>query len=194
MSNEHSLTAENILSTLPDVLRRNNKLHALAASIAKTLASDVAMVDRVRIYNTIDTLPEEVLDALAYDFKIDWWDPGYSVQQKRQILRDNWFIHRHLGTKASLEMAISAIYPRTKVLEWFEYNGDPYYFKLLIDISYASITPEQHQQVMERVNYYKNLRSHLDEVEYAMIPEGDSHGYAGVALTGIGIKMNAGVD
>ena len=39
-----------------------------------------------------------------------------------------------LGTRAAVETAIRAIYPKTEVKEWFEYEGGkPYHFKLFID-------------------------------------------------------------
>lgn len=74
-----------------------------------------------------------------------------------------------MGTKAAVERAISAIYPNTQVLEWFEYGGEPYHFKLHIDISKESGDKDKPLRVLERVNFYKNLRSHLDVVEYVSI-------------------------
>ena len=63
-------------------------------------------------------------------------------------------------------LAISAIYPDTQVSEWWEYGGKPYHFKLLIDATYEDVDPVRHQRVIDRVAFYKNLRSVLDEVEY----------------------------
>lgn len=75
-------------------------------------------------------------------------------------------MHRRLGTKAAVEQAIAAIYPKTQVLEWFEYGGEPYHFKLEINLTGSSFDRERQQRVLDRVEYYKNLRSHLDGVFY----------------------------
>lgn len=45
-------------------------------------------------------------------------------------------------------------------------GGKPYHFKLLIDATYEDVDPVRHQRVIDRVDFYKNLRSVLDEVEY----------------------------
>lgn len=167
MSNQaHGLTAQNLLATLPKVLRDDEGMHALASAIVGALATQPAELDSLRIYSRIDELPEEILDVLAHDFKVDWWDPDYTLEEKRSTLKESWRVHRLLGTKAAVEMAISAIYPETKVQEWFEYGGEPYHFRLLLDATLESIDPEKHRRVLEKVSYYKNLRSVLDTVDY----------------------------
>lgn len=166
MNSAHGLTAENLLRALPEVLHNDESMAALAASIAQVLAARPEEIRRLAIYPRIDELPENLLDTLAYDFKVDWWDADYSPEEKRQTLKDSWRVHRMLGTKAAVETAISAIYPNTKVSEWWEYGGEPYHLKLLIDATYEDVDPARHQRVIDRVAFYKNLRSVLDEVEY----------------------------
>ena len=77
-----------------------------------------------------------------------------------------WYVHRHMGTKAAVERAISAIYPHTQVLEWWEYGGEPYHFRLDINITNDSIDSVKQRRVLERLEYYKSLRSHNDGVTY----------------------------
>jgi len=166
MNNAHGLTADNLLRALPTVLQGDAGMAALAAAIAEKLSARPDEIHRLMIYTRIDELPEELLDVLAVDFKVDWWDFDYTVEKKRQTLKDSWRVHRMLGTKAAVEAAISAIYPDTQVSEWFEYDGDPGHFKLLIDATYEDVDPARHQRVIDRVAFYKNLRSVLDEVEY----------------------------
>ena len=166
MNSEYGLTAENLLRTLPEVFRNDKKMVALASSIADVLAARPEEIRQLMIYSRIDDLSEELLDILAYDFKVDWWDGDYTLEEKRKTLKDSWRVHRMLGTKAAVETAISAIYPETQVREWFEYGGEPYHFRLLIDSTFEGIDPNKHQRVLDRVEYYKNLRSVLDEIEY----------------------------
>lgn len=164
--NEHGLKATNLLRTLPTVLQSDPSMAALAASIAEKLAVRPEEIRGLMIYTRIDELPEPLLDILAVDFKVDWWDPDYTLEEKRKTLKESWHVHRMLGTKAAVETAISAIYPDTQVDEWWEYAGKPYHFRILINVTYENVDPEKHRRVLERVEYYKNLRSVLDEVEY----------------------------
>ena len=192
--NEHGLTKENMMATLPPALRNDPSVTALFEALAEALAARPAEIGRLLIYPAIDTLDEPLLDILAYDFKVDWWDPEYSIEEKRRTLKDSWRVHRLLGTKAAVETAISAIYPDTKVMEWFEYGGEPYGFKLLLDATHENVDPERHRRVLERVDFYKNLRSHLDGVEYAAIPDGVCTAYCGVAAVGFAMQVTTEVD
>ena len=127
------ITYKELLRSLPQVLQEDRSLSALAEAVAAVLAEEAGKADRARIYPALETQPEEVLDILAYDFKVDWWDPDYTAEEKLQTLRDSFDVHRRLGTKRAVETAISGIYEETKVTEWFEYGGEPYHFKIMID-------------------------------------------------------------
>lgn len=163
---DHGLTAENLLSAFPAVLQMDMSIAALAQGTAQLLARRPAEIGRLSLYQQIDTLPEALLDILAYDFKVDWLGSDYTLEEKRRTLKDSWRVHKTLGTKAAVETAISAIYPDTQVLEWFQYDGEPYHFKIQIAAELERLNPDRHRRVLERVSFYKNLRSHLDVVEY----------------------------
>lgn len=168
---ELGITRENLLLIVPPALTHDPAMMARAAADAEALAARLAEIDRVRIISNIDALDETVLDILARDFKVDWWDPEYSIEEKRRTLKGSWRVHKTLGTKAAVETAIRAIYPLTTVEEWFEYGGEPYHFRLNIDITSDSGDRARQKRVLERLNFYKSLRSHNDGVRYFLVPE-----------------------
>lgn len=169
--NSHGLIRENLVATLPAALQKDPSAVALAEAMADLLARRPEEIEQLRIYPVIDRLDERLLDILAYDFKVDWWDADYSLEEKRRTLKDSWRVHKTLGTKAAVETAIRAIYPLTTVEEWFEYGGEPYHFRLNIDITSDSGDRARQKRVLERLNYYKSLRSHNDGVRYFLMPE-----------------------
>ena len=77
MNEQYGITVDNLLRTLPDVLKNDESMFAIATGIAEVLTLRLAEIDRIRIYTRIDELPEDLLDILAYDFKVDWWDVNY---------------------------------------------------------------------------------------------------------------------
>ena len=100
---------------------------------------------------------------------MDWWDPNYTLEEKRRTLKDSWRVHKLLGTKAAVELGIRAIYPQAYVEEWFEYEGGkPYHFKLHIDLTKEQWVEGKPWRALERVNYYKSLRSHMDRFEFTV--------------------------
>lgn len=192
MNSAYGITPENLLRTLPDVLRNDERMLALATGIANELASRPSEMEALALFVNIDTLPEDLLDILAYDFKVDWWDPDLSLEEKRQVLKESWIVHRIFGTKGSVERAVSAIYPGSVVREWFQYGADPYHFKLLVDETYGEDLPKL-QKVLDRIKYYKNVRSTFDGVEYiAIIGYGTS--YALTAAVSMSIEFNVEVN
>lgn len=168
--NSRGITKENLLLIIPPALKQDPSIMALAAANAEVLADRLKEIDRARLIPNIDGLDETVLDILARDFKVDWWDPQYSIDEKRRTLKGSWRVHKILGTKAAVETAIRAIYPLTTVEEWFEYGGDPYHFRLNIDITSDSGDRVRQKRVLERLNFYKSLRSHNDGVRYFLYP------------------------
>lgn len=161
------ITADNLLRALPDVLAKDEHMLALADAIARQLETCVAKTDKPRIFPRLDELDEALLDALAWDFKVDWWDYTYTITEKRTTLRKSWYVHKHMGTPAAVRTALSAIYPDTRVEEWFEYGGEPYHFRLQIPVDESTLDASKHATVLSLVAFYKNLRSVLDSVEYS---------------------------
>ena len=168
--NSHGLTRENLVATLPPALRKDPSVVALAEAMSELLAQRVEEIDRLRIYPSIEQLDEKLLDILAHDFKVDWWDSDYSTAEKRRTLSASWQVHKTLGTRAAVEKAASAVYPNTRVQEWFEYGGEPYRFKLDVGLGEFEWDRERHKRLMWGLNFYKNLRSHLEAVEYHVPP------------------------
>lgn len=166
---DHGLTEQNILQAFPAALAGDASASALAEITARLLARRPEEIDQLRIYPDIGRLDEQALDILAYDFKVDWWDPEYSLEEKRRIFKESWYVHKHLGTRAAVETALRAIYPKAEVQEWFQYGGKPYFFRLSIDLTGELSDAARPWRVMERVNFYKSLRSHVDEIVFNFI-------------------------
>ena len=126
MNDTHGLTVENILRTLPDVLKNDESMAALAAAIAQVLSVRPSEIRNLMIYPRIEELPEDLLDILAYDFKVDWWDGDYTLPEKRKTLKGSWQVHRMLGTKAAVETAISLHHPAIASGIAFNFSASPY--------------------------------------------------------------------
>ena len=151
---------------LPEALKKDPKMVALANATAAALLDTSGIMNSVLIYSRFDELPEELVDILAYDLHVDWYDYSYPIEVKRRTIRDSIQVHRRLGTKYAVEKALGAVYPGTKVEEWFEYGGDPYKFRVVIGATEAGITADRQAAVLDRVRFYKNLRSHLEAISY----------------------------
>lgn len=159
---EYGITVKNLLRTFPEALGADENMYALATAIAKVLAERKDEIDRLRIYSRIDKQPEQLLDILAKDFKIDWFGYNYPIHVKRAQFRDSFKVRRKLGTPGAMEAALGDIYPGSLVEEWFEYGGDPYFFRVILDVT-APWVHLSHDEIIRTIMMFKPMRSHLQD-------------------------------
>lgn len=160
--NKHGITPENLLNTLPDVLKEDKKTLALATIIADLLSKRPEEIDKTRIYPQTEKLPEELLDILAYDLKVDWYGYNYNIKAKRTQIKDSFRVYRTLGTRGAVERALSDLYPGTELEEWFDYGGDPFYFRAILDVTDQQVGIS-HDELIRAINIFKPIRSHLQD-------------------------------
>lgn len=114
-----------------------------------------------------DECPPEVLPWLGWQFSVDAWSADWSDAQKRQAIKDSFFVHKHKGTIGAVKSALASLGFDARIQEWFNRTpvGAPYTFTLLIDVNQEGATQVSFQNLMEVVARSKNLRSHLEDIE-----------------------------
>ena len=170
VSGLHALSAENFMLSLPSVLAEDENLSGLARTVAEQFDALIRNTERASILINIDELPEAALDILARDFRVDWYDSNASPERKCQQIRTAFDVHRHKGTKAAVETAVSAIAPGAAVEEWFEYDGEPYCFRISMETDGHDLNITAQRRLVRNVQYYKNARSRLESIHYRLNP------------------------
>ena len=143
----NGLTKENILRVFPDVLRASPTISALGDVVAGVLAQAVKDTEKCSLFVDLTKLPEAVLDMLAVDFGVNWWEYDFNLETKQRVLANAIRVHQTKGTKGALERALTSIYPGSKVAEWWEYNGDPYTFRLTIVVEGDEVSTDRHLKI-----------------------------------------------
>ena len=146
----------------PPALKKDKSMLALGRIIAEELHITAHETRKNIIYANIEELSETWLDVLAYDLHVDWYDYDYPIEIKRAVIKDSIRIHQKLGTKYAVETALRNVYKGASISEWFEYGGRPYYFKINIDTGGSSFSENAYADILNKVQFYKNLRSHCD--------------------------------
>ena len=130
-----------LLSIFPPALKKSPDYWLLAQIIAPELDAAFQAATMAEVLCRMDELPEDVLDALAYDLDVFWWRPDASLAEKRDGIKQALVSHRRLGTTQAVQDAINAYFGGGSVEEWFEYNDDPFYFRVY-GANVAPGTPE----------------------------------------------------
>lgn len=154
-------SVENFMNTLPAPILEDEHLKQLAEVAARVMLKIYDTRWMPAIYSKIDDLPEPVLDILAKDLKVDWYDYDAPIEEKRRLIRDSWYVHKRMGTKAAVQMALDDVWPNSIVEEWFDYSGDPYHFRIILE-ALSEDDPIYPEIAIERVRLFKPARAVLD--------------------------------
>lgn len=168
-----------LTKTIPPAIADNEDIKALGKLIANELKKINKEIPKNIIFSRIDELDEVTLDILAYDLNVLWYDYDYSLNIKREIIKDCIKIYRKLGTPYAVKRALGNIFPRTTIKEWFDTGDKPYTFSIEINATENGAPADLQAVALDRIRYYKNLRSHLNKITYIM--ESKANLYAGSA-------------
>ena len=113
------------------------------------------------------------LDEMAWEFNIDWWDSSFSLETKRSVIRTCYRVHEKRGTKWAVEELITSAFGMGKVTEWFEYGGQPYWFKIQTS---ATLTKDGMLYFLNMIDKVKNARSHVEMIEVTRTIQQPLHG------------------
>lgn len=114
---------------LPRFMREDRVARALSSALKPTMGRLAASIRDMELY-TNTMLPEPVLDELAWQRNVLWYDPAADLEIKRALIRSAIDICRAMGTKRAIERAITDYFGDAQVEEWFEYEGEPYHFRI----------------------------------------------------------------
>lgn len=133
------LTDARLTDALPKALAEQPWVQALAEASRKMRRRVMAYADRTRLFCDIDEASEEALDALAVELQTPLYKNDYPLTVKRQIVKNSMLYYIRSGTRGAVEELLADIYQGAEVEEWFEYGGEPNYFRVAIDISRTTV-------------------------------------------------------
>lgn len=149
--------------TLPPILKQDKTMQALSTVIAEELQETARMISNNVIYAKLDELPENLLDILAYDLHVDWYDYGYPIEVKRELVKTSIKVHRKMGTVYAVETVIRAVHQDSRIEEWFDYEGEPFHFKVIVNAGNSNVKIDMND-LIKKINHYKRLSAHLDSI------------------------------
>ena len=165
-----SLLDARIADAVPQVVATQDWVRAMAASLGIIHRKTLDFADKSQIYTALDDVPEVILDTLAVNWKIDWYDTEYSTEQKRRIIKSALTVRRLMGTVRAVKLQVEAIYPGTTLQEWFEYGGTPGCFRLDVNLTDESIIPpvvmQSPAEIEKKIVTAKRWSAHLEGVDY----------------------------
>jgi phage tail P2-like protein len=152
------------IELFPPNLREDKNVQAFA-EILDRVFSELTEEDLQKLFvYAIDSQPESVINWLAWQFHVEGYELAQSLEEKRNLVKNAIELHRYKGTRYAIERVLEALNLQGEVKEWFEYDGEPYRFKVDLGIQDREITPELRDKLKKLVEEYKNERSWIEEL------------------------------
>lgn len=92
--------------------------------------------ERIVLACNVDNLPEEIVDILAAQYRIPYYDSDLTIKQKRDLVREGYRWVMTAGTTGCINRLVRAIFGNGNTVEWYEnaYGNVPEgYFDIQID-------------------------------------------------------------
>ena len=168
-----SIFNPNMAKLLPKFMKADETDVALSHAMDVLLAEPANRAKILRKWDQIDNMNDAQLDEMAWEFNIDWWDSSFSLETKRSVIRTCYRVHEKRGTKWAVEELITSAFGMGKVTEWFEYGGQPYWFKIQTS---ATLTKDGMLYFLNMIDKVKNARSHVEMIEVTRTVQRPLHG------------------
>lgn len=152
-------------SIVPSSIGRDEQVKALCQAIDVKLQRVAAETELVLLLPRLNALPEEIIDELAWQYHVDFYDYSASLEKKRSLVRQAIAWHKRKGTPAAVEEVCTAVFKTAKVFENWEYGGEPYHFQVRI-IEEAVPDEKVIDNLQRAIQQTKNTRSWLDGLSF----------------------------
>ena len=154
-----------LLELLPENLRGNPYIIAASRAVDKEFSLLVQSIKNVLTYADMGNASEQVIDMLAAELNVDFYDKTLPLSDRREAVKEAILIHQMNGTKKALLRVFELLQIRAVIKEWFEYGGEPYTFKIeILEVSSKGLSEETNALLDRLIEWHKNARSHMTEL------------------------------
>jgi phage tail P2-like protein len=127
------LSSVDTAALMPGCVGKDPEISAALGATDRFWRELAAAIPTLGVLATIQQQPDEVLEKLAWQFHVDYWESSWSLATKRVVIIDSIRLHRIAGTRGAVEDVIARIWgDGALVYEWWEYGGEPGTFTVLL--------------------------------------------------------------
>lgn len=150
-----------IRDILPSSLA-DEKLLAISDGIDKVLNRINNKIDKCYFYKNLENTYPEIVDEMFWEWHVDYYSEDLTLNEKIKLIRNSYVNHLRKGTPWAVENMLNDILDGYYLLEWFDYGGEPFHFKVVTE----KTIPDSKllSKITRAINITKNIRSHFEGV------------------------------
>ena len=164
---------------LPQIIAKEPWAQALSYAFNKQMRQLLTYADGVLVFSNIDNAPDAILDIMAAELRLPHYEQSYTVQVKRELVKNGLSYWATAGSVESLADILTNIFGDAEIEEWFNYGGDPGCFRIV------TANPQVSGDMLDKFNRtaqnVKRLSAWLEGV-LVELPIPEQYIYHGAAL------------
>ncbi len=151
-----------LIDIVPPFMRDDRTVRGLCAAADAMFKQMIHAVYIAWWRKYIGELDADQLDEIAKQIGVSWYDDGADISSKRSVLKNYENVLAIAGTPDAVKFAVKDLFGEVEIMEWQEYDGQPYHFKMLVN---AKLTEDNTKRFASAVASAKNVRSIMDSIE-----------------------------
>jgi len=159
----------------------DEKLNTLDLVGCKRLEDINEQIKKIDNFNNALKIDEKFLDLLKDEWGVDFWNE-ISELEKRKLIDKSKFYYKKIGTVYAIKEVLKIFDIDTKLKEWFDFNGEPYHFKVILTPLNTEYKFDEvmFKKIVSLIDSVKNIRSVLDGFEFELKGKIEIKEYCGV--------------
>ncbi len=149
-----------LIKLLPSPLKDDANVIAISYALKMAMAKVIEYSTQTRLYADLDNVSEEILDYLAVEMNLAFYEQSFSVDLKRSLVKNSMIWYMAAGTRGAVENMITTIFGEGSIKEWYEQEepGTPGTFDIETE---AQLTPDLYERMAKVIERVKNESSHM---------------------------------
>ena len=150
-----------LIDLMPDSLRKQQEIRWICAAVQPEIDEIAEIITTKILFTKLDKLDDLTLDYLLVECGIANSIETVFIktrQDKINFIQNYIQLKKLKGTKKGIKYALGVLGLSAEIAEWFEYGGDPYWFRIMVNDS-GDLSEERLKLIRAFINAYKNTRS-----------------------------------
>jgi phage tail P2-like protein len=101
-----ALTDITFKDLLPESIKNDPTISAAAQALDGEIQAVNSDLEKPLLYARLDELPEPIVDHLAWQLHVDFWEPDLPIERKRDLVRQSIAWHKYKGTVWAVRQAL----------------------------------------------------------------------------------------
>lgn len=150
-----------LFASLPPNLQ-NAKNEAYCYALDRLFQKTVMYSKKIGIWTDIKNTESKWYDYMATCIRTPYYRSDYSDEQKRKLIEGTLLTYKYAGSRRAVENMLINIFGEARFVPWYEYEGEPYHFKVVVSKKPSKEDKDLFTRMLKRV---KSAREIIDEVD-----------------------------